>query len=699
MKIEIAEPGRMTQSGSSLLRLIQNNKTPVLDLFVRESAQNSLDAHNPETKSRYVSLEYITGEFNSKKLADELEGISAPLYDRFPSEHSQYIAVRDSNTYGLTGPMDVNEVAEDNNYGNLLKLVYEICKPQEAEGAGGSWGLGKTIYFRIGIGLVIYYSRICNEDGCYSSRLAASFVENETAPDAFIPRYKGMAKRGIAWWGKQNKENSTVPVTDEVYIENFLGIFGMAPYTGTETGTTIIIPYIDRESLLSNNRMDYSDEIGEHFEPYWYSSLESYLRISIQRWYAPRLSNNKYPYGAFLRASINGDGIAASDMEPVFKVVQSLYNHANHVVGENDYITEIKADPTVKTTVIKKYLDGTTAGVVACVKLPRKDLEMEAPYNKPEPSVYFNCEITERNVNRPTVFFTRRPGMIVSYENVSAWTAGTPSTNKNEYILCIFVLNSQIKTKGNNPPVSTIEEYIRKSEMADHTSWNDWGSADYNPRFVSKIQKSVVKTLSDRYFVAEQEHETKENSELGKFLGDLILPPDGFGKGASPPGKAGGSGSSKSRTRKKMSFAVIYPEITYYSNKMIVPMELKTSSNKKIKHAAFEMQIDSEAKKISIHEWEDKMNLYSPFDIEKLELYINVLDGEKLKHSLTLDKDMPSSSFGDINFLLRITEKGTVYGMDIASEMEHSMNVRISAVVRLDKKDVRPLFVYEKEVG
>ena len=27
MNIEIAEPGRMTQSGSSLIRLIQNNKT------------------------------------------------------------------------------------------------------------------------------------------------------------------------------------------------------------------------------------------------------------------------------------------------------------------------------------------------------------------------------------------------------------------------------------------------------------------------------------------------------------------------------------------------------------------------------------------------------------------------------------------------------------------------------------------------
>ena len=55
MKIEIAEPGRMTQSGSSLLKLIQNNNMPILDLLVRESIQNSLDAKNE--KDPYVTVE------------------------------------------------------------------------------------------------------------------------------------------------------------------------------------------------------------------------------------------------------------------------------------------------------------------------------------------------------------------------------------------------------------------------------------------------------------------------------------------------------------------------------------------------------------------------------------------------------------------------------------------------------------------
>ena len=45
MQIEIASPyDKMAESGSSLLRLIQNNDTNKLDLLVREALQNCLDA-------------------------------------------------------------------------------------------------------------------------------------------------------------------------------------------------------------------------------------------------------------------------------------------------------------------------------------------------------------------------------------------------------------------------------------------------------------------------------------------------------------------------------------------------------------------------------------------------------------------------------------------------------------------------------
>ncbi len=59
------------------------------------------------------------------------------------------------------------------------KLVLNLGDPQEKAGAGGSWGLGKTVYFRVGIGLVVFYSRIKLGAEKYMSRLIACFVESE----------------------------------------------------------------------------------------------------------------------------------------------------------------------------------------------------------------------------------------------------------------------------------------------------------------------------------------------------------------------------------------------------------------------------------------------------------------------------------------------------------------------------------------
>ena len=224
MRIEIAEHGRMTESGSSLLRLIQNQDIPLLDLLVRESVQNSLDAaSNTSTK---VSVDIRVGEFKAKDLNKHFEKIEDGLNRRYIKTKPKFIAVRDSGTSGLTGPVRYEDV-KNNLFGNLLKLVYEICKPQSNEGAGGSWGLGKTIYFRLGIGLVIYYSRIC-EKGKYQSRLAACLVENETQKDALIP-HSGGVKRGIAWWGKKESpfQKTTIPEDNEQELQRILNVFGI----------------------------------------------------------------------------------------------------------------------------------------------------------------------------------------------------------------------------------------------------------------------------------------------------------------------------------------------------------------------------------------------------------------------------------------------------------------------------------------
>lgn len=60
--------------------------------------------------------------------------------------------------------------------------------------------------------------------------------------------------------------------------------------------------------------------------------------------------------------------------------------------------------------------------------------------------------------------------MLVSYETEGLWTKTILNSNKDEYLIGIFVLNSKNKFKESE----TLEEYIRKVEKADHTSWEDY---------------------------------------------------------------------------------------------------------------------------------------------------------------------------------------------------------------------------------
>lgn len=690
MQIEIAEPGRMIQTGSSLLRLIQNNNMPALDLLIRESIQNSLDAR--ASNSRYVEMDFLTGHFRSEQLGKELDLLTQPLYKRYSNKECEFLAIRDSNTTGLTGVMDYKKV-KNNDYGNLLKLVYEICKPQETEGAGGSWGIGKTVYFRVGIGLVIYYSRIKNDKGVYESRLAASLVENEMDSNAMIPVYNDMPKRGIAWWGERIRENVTQPVTDDEYIQNFLKIFEIMPYMKDETGTTIIIPYINPEALLSNNRIEYLNDSDKAIIPFWGYKIEDYLSIAAQRWYAPRLNNMNYQQGAYLRMRINDKGISYEDMEPVFKIIQSLYNRANYVdTDEDDILNSVETKKTEAISVYK-YLEDKTVGTLAFAKVSKEVLHMNAPDNKPEPYIYFNNEIRDSDVNRPTICYTRKPAMIVAYENVGAWVSNIASTSKDEYILGIFVLSSFNKLK-NSPTVKSLEEYIRKSEMADHTSWSDWSEGNYNPRFVSKIQSNVNKIIGREFTEVKENKQPKINSGLGKMFGDMLLPPEGFGKGAGISRNS--TGNSQTGKRSRFKFAIDTSSITYSDGSMVIPMILRTSPKKKLRRAEFDMIIDSESKKIDINEWENKMCLETPFSIREYNIYIVNIDGKEYNQHSVMKAD-DSIEICGIQFAGKVTNKGTCHGLSIYSDEQHYVKININIIVDLNRNDIKPAFIFEKE--
>jgi len=625
MKIEVAEHGRMSESGSSLLRLIQNQDIPLLDLFVRESVQNSLDAAISGVE--YVDVDMISGTFKPAALNRHLEKIEDRLNRRYPSARHNFIAVRDFNTVGLTGPVRYKDV-KNNSFGNLLKLVYEICKPQSTEGAGGSWGLGKTIYFRMGIGLVLYYSRI-RQNGKYMSRLAACLVEDETKNDALIP-HAGGVKRGIAWWGKKDSfvAGSTVPVDSEPEIAKILGVFGISPYAQTETGTTIIIPYIDEKALL--NEVYAINEPAES-KPYWVGGIADYLNIALQRWYSPRLSNISYPYGAYLSASVNGERVKISGMLSLFRYVRELYILATSGTLDSESLIESAGIPrSVESINLRGVLSSTSSGKFAYAKFNRRQLQMEPPSNERSPyQQILNIALQMEGGNGPIVMYTRRPGMIVAYDYDGAWTHHMPKSAPDEFILGLFVANSQNTLKSIVDPKTgtpmSLEEYIRQGEKADHASWSDRNIAGNNFRIISNIQKHVINKIRKEYSEPVRETFERQNTGLAHALADMLLPQADFGTAPSdPPNPNGGGGGQRSIHSRKSSFRIFgNPQYSNGAVRYAFEIVLKGSP------CVLSLQVLTDFKRYQADSWEKEDEIGKPFPLKFKELTITQIKKSK----------------------------------------------------------------------
>ncbi len=516
MKINIPEQTPMSMSGSSVLSSIQNNSMSTIDLMIRESLQNSLDAGIDNIGIyRSVDVNYTIGKFTKTNLTNELEGISVDLKNKIKETECSFISIEDKNTVGLNGKIKYSDAKE--KYGNFRKLVYEIAKPQTKEDAGGSWGYGKTVYFRVGIGLVVFYTRF-KENGEYIERLACTYIEDETKYNSLLHNIK-RNDRGIAWFGDE-QNGSPYPIENHDYISNFLKIFDLRCYAGRETGTKIIIPFINKKELL--NDINYKKEYWNN-NCFWKDNFEETLENSILQWYAPRINNKNYKEmfdKPFLKVYINNQKIKFNDDENYFfKVISELYNLAllnNYNISYNPDINHI-LDYDVKTVKYSK-LKGQNSGSIAFCKIPIKSFEL-SPYT------YIGIENNTSNGNRPIIGFCRKPGMIVDYQISNKWADKIPNTPEDEILIGIFVLNSNAIFKD----YFKLELYIRKSEMSDHNAWDDVYIEEKNyGKVVATICKNTKKIIQDS--LKENElNKPRRIIGISQKLGKLFLPTIGYG--------------------------------------------------------------------------------------------------------------------------------------------------------------------------
>jgi len=496
-----------TLKGSKALDLLMDQSTPPVDLLVREAVQNSADAvlKNKKCSRIYFNL----GDFSSNDLGEKLDFIGDNLISKFGRNTYHYLSIKDRNTCGLLG--EPNDDVGPNN--NLFKLVYSFLESGKENDAGGSWGIGKSVYYRFGIGMVFYYSRTFEKDG-YHEKLCGAIIENETSKDALLRNNK--SSLGIAFFGKNvpglNGKERSIPIYDHDEIVDFLNVFGIKPFCDDQTGTTIIIPFFNESECSTKFNND-------EYKP-WENDFLYTLKISLQRWYFPKIFNEnlfEQKHNQYIKVFVND---AKLELNSFFKTLQDLY--MQKIDG-----CEIEQ---IKTT---QGFNGDL-GFLVFKKFSKEELGVKTmPENLPDPYVLLDIKNVEDDKNQSIVFYTRKPGMIITYDDSSTFT--NLVTDKDSYLIALFVLYDDTCLKDCTH--DTLGLYFKECEAANHKKWIDISTSKKIEKITSlkikpfrKIQNEVKKILNNRFAEQIPEELITVNSALQRKLGEILLPPEDFGK-------------------------------------------------------------------------------------------------------------------------------------------------------------------------
>ncbi len=671
--------------GSGALKALQNDHIPEVDLLVRESIQNSSDASlNEPQNSFYVNFNY--SKFKPSRLNAILKDISGILDERFPDEEADYLEIRDLQTSGLTGKTKVSEI-DPQDHGNFFKLVFDTGKEQtNSDGgkAGGSWGYGKSVYFRVGIGLVFFYSQIKTETG-YESRLIAALVEREGTEDSILSSIR-QDSIGRAWWGRMygEREDEIGPITDENEISAILAIFGIEPFIEGETGTAIIIPYINKTALLEGifpENCDISDDIISMCS--FKDDIVEYTKLAVQKWYAPKLDNKNlkgYSDQKRLVVRVNDEPIRFQDMRPLFQLVQELYTSAlsANSQGKQTYLSE-KFEGIKCVQIPSTKIEGEKAGHVATIVVNSSELGSTGAIIPPK--AYLRMFNTLSN-NDPIVMFARAAGIVLDYKVDTEWTKGLikPEGDDN-YLISFYVPDCSLQVKksawNSGLEKNDFGEYLRRCEKSDHMDWND----ESKQTIVTNIKNQVVKKINNCYKKQDTSDMAGAASRLSGKLGRRLLPQLGYGKKNGGSGGSGGGGAGKIN-----NFVLELSSGTYNGNSL--SMEFKMTFKNSLKDILLGLFVESEVGFVDAKTWASDIGTAFPITVPLIcncQTYaVNSGKTEVFDSGCGPDCRLIKNTFTQLELVY--TEEGNVLGIHVQNDITNAVVTGRIVLTSADKK-------------
>ena len=626
--------------------ILSKSELPYTDLVVREAIQNSLDAASSAFNIDFVAVDFRTGAFDSARL-QQIFGENDTRFDQIEEkeERKRFLAIRDQYTTGLDGDYW-------DKRSNFYKLVYgfNTGKGNDLLGAGGSFGLGKTVFCKVGLGLVIYYSRFKKEDS-FEERLIIFYCQST---DCSLFR-EDLLPEKIGWWGRNvdqnNPDKNFAPLTDSEEISHILDIFQIEPYKNMETGTTIIIPFTNEAKQLKYTQKSSGENAAANaVSPIWHKDLRSYLEYAVLKWYAPRIKNplgmfsgedTAYPFGKKLICSFHIDGQAypmntGSDQYRFFSRIRNMYNVA--------WDDGIPFDETIL------WDHETAEDEIKKINIQLNNLKKEKIFWEEHPvgtlvvmKVANPCCVLKDlcDENQSVMLYCRQPGMIVRYSTSDDWSAAIRpvcDSGKEYKVIGLFVVNSRADMSYGEQSIK-IDELFRNIEEPDHHSWKKEakptiGYTQLNIEICQRVINNIYNTLRKSFF--RESAGSEKADSISNFLGQFFTPCDdnknNSPEGNVPAGKETEPGKSSRRSFKKTKIEFFQPQYSAAENNVSVTVPCKIIVNPEQNTLYLNFEVITDNTKFRLDSWKKNFdNAEFPIQI----LGIEGADAEQLKFQIT----------------------------------------------------------------
>lgn len=229
-------PPEGAAASEGILRQLGVSDLDPLTVLIREAAQNSWDARQPEKRVQFAVHLSQPSAHVRRRWADLLLPEPEPpgnfgLSQLFNSPEFTVLTVSDKGTTGLGGPLRADLVTDTSP--DFVNFVRSTGEPRDTEHGGGTYGFGKGIFFNLSkVGTVLIRTR-CQWDGDVQTRLMASALAHSFGRKA--RRYTGRH-----WWGVTANDGVPDPLLD-VHADEIADLLELPKRGPDELGTDIVV--------------------------------------------------------------------------------------------------------------------------------------------------------------------------------------------------------------------------------------------------------------------------------------------------------------------------------------------------------------------------------------------------------------------------------------------------------------------------